>query len=71
MATLVELQAQLASLEKARGSGALIVRHGDTQVTYRSMDELIKAINIIIGLINEASGIKRKPRYIRQTSKGL
>lgn len=71
MATAAELQIQLTSLKKARASGALVVRHGDTQVTYRSMKELQEAIDVITGELNEVNGVKRRPRYLRQSSKGL
>jgi hypothetical protein len=71
MATAEELTAQLTSLKKARASGALMVRHGDTQVTYRSIDELNKAISAITDELNAATGKKRRPRYARQERKGL
>lgn len=71
MATPEELQAQLTSLRKARASGALVVRHGDTQVTYRSIDDLQKAIDAIIKELNAARGKKRRPRYVRQDRRGL
>lgn len=71
MADVAELQLQLAALKKARSSGALIVKHGDTQVTYRSIEELQKAIDIITGEINQANGVSRKPVYIKQRTKAL
>lgn len=71
MATLEELNLQLAALKKARASGVLIVRHGDTQVTYRSIDDIQKAIDAIIEEINALKGIKRRPRYVRQDGRGL
>lgn len=71
MATPEELQAQLTALKKARASGALIVRHGDTQVTYRSITELQLAIDAITKELNAAKGVKRRPRYIRQDRRGL
>lgn len=71
MADVAELQTQLTALKKARASGALIVKHGDTQVTYRSIAELQSAIDIITGEINQANGVSRKPVYVKQSSKGL
>lgn len=71
MATPEELQNQLTALKKARASGALVVRHGDTQVTYRSIAELQLAIEAITKELNAATGKKRRPHYIRQTRRGL
>lgn len=71
MTELGDLQTQLAALKKARGSGALIVRHGDTSVQYRSISELDDAIASINGEINSLNGVGRKPRYGIQTTKGL
>lgn len=70
MATLDDLTAQLAALEKARASGALRVRHGDTDVTYRSIDDIRKAIADIEGAIAALNGTQRKPRYVYQPDKG-
>lgn len=71
MATPDELQTQLTALKKARASGALVVRHGDTQVTYRSITELQLAIDAITKELNVAKGRKRRPHYIRQDRRGL
>lgn len=71
MADVEELRKQLAALKKARASGALIVRHGDTQVTYRSIAEIQAAIDAIIEEINAATGKRRRPRYLRQDRRGL
>lgn len=71
MADAAEIQTQLTALKKARASGALMVRHGDTQVTYRSVAELQQAIDILTGELNTANGVGRGPRYVRQTSKDL
>lgn len=65
------LTAQLASLKKAQRSGTLSVRHGDTSVTYRSMAELILAINAVQKEINTLNGVTRKPRYVEQRTRGL
>ena len=37
------LQAQIEALDAAMATGELIVRYGDRSVTYRSVDELMKA----------------------------
>jgi len=44
MATPTEIQAWIAALEAALGSGELSVRHGDKTVVYRSVDELRLAL---------------------------
>ncbi|MBL8577734.1 MAG: hypothetical protein JNK47_10940 [Mesorhizobium sp.] len=72
MATADELNAQLTALKKARASGALVIRHGDTQVTYRSIAELQKAIDAIQNELDALTGKrKRGPRYVRQDRRGL
>lgn len=70
--TLAEWEARLEVLEKAFTSGTLIVKHGDTQLTYRSMDELSKAITYVKGKIDKLSDATgRRPRYVQQDTKGL
>ena len=39
---------QLASLDAAIASGQLTVRHGDRLVTYREIDQLLKARNALL-----------------------
>lgn len=68
--TLEQLEEQLASLREAKASGALIVRHGDTQVTYRSMAELKEAIADLVTEVNKLNGVSRGPRYVRQSKRG-
>lgn len=70
MSQVQELQAELRALKKARASGALIVRHGDAQITYRSVEELNKAIEAVTKELNAAKGKKRHPRYLRQSGRG-
>lgn len=59
MATLSELQAQLAALKLARNSGALVVRKGDDMVTYRSLKEIEE---IIAQLEGEIAALTDTPR---------
>jgi hypothetical protein len=71
MATLAQNQARLESLKAARDTGALRVRHGDTDTTFRSLDELERIIAQLEGTIATQSGSSRKRvTYIRQDSKG-
>jgi len=62
VATLSELQAQKAALEAARGSGELRIRNLDREVTYRSIEEIDKAIATIDDAIAKVDG---KPRTYR------
>ncbi len=72
MATLAQLQAQLAAIEAAYASGVLVVRHGDTQTTFRSLKEMSEIIAKLKAEIAAANGTQRRgPRYIKQTGKGL
>lgn len=72
MATLSELQTRLETLKKARGSGALMVRHGDQSVTYRSLAEMEQIISELEGEIAALGGTRRrKIRYAYQSGKGL
>lgn len=70
---IATLEVQLTALKKARGSGVLTVRHGDTSVTYQSMEALLAAISSIVSEIKALGGGSggRKPRYIIQRTKGL
>lgn len=68
--TQQQLQESLDSLNEALGSGALVVKHGDTQITYRSVAELKAAIAEVTAQMNALGGVGRKPRYAVQYSKG-
>ncbi len=73
MATQVELQARLDALRKARDTGALEVRHGDTRVVYRTMTEMERIISALEAEIFALAGnstLRRKRRYIYQSGKG-
>lgn len=66
-----ELSDRLAALKKARDSGALIVKHGETMTTFRSLSEIER---IIAELESEIAGLvtpQRRIRYIFQSGKGL
>jgi hypothetical protein len=73
MALSVEtLQQQLDDLDEAIATGVLVVKHGDTSVTYRSHDQLLAARSHIVDMLNKAQG--RGPRrvsYVRQYGKAL
>jgi hypothetical protein len=71
MATAAELTTRLADLKRARDSGVLIVKHGDTSNTYRSLDEIERIIGEIESEISTLNGTaKRRVRHAYQISKG-
>lgn len=43
---------RLAALKRARDSGVLTVRHGDTSTTYRSLDEIERIISALEVQVN-------------------
>jgi hypothetical protein len=57
--TLEELQSQRAALAKALHTGAFQVRRGDKQVTYRSVEEIKKALAALDEAIALVSGKRR------------
>jgi hypothetical protein len=60
--------ADIDALDRAIASGELMVRHGERQVTYRSLDELIKARATIAAEIAASAATSRAyPRYQRAT----
>jgi hypothetical protein len=68
---ITEMNELLDDLKRARASGVLVVKHGDTTTTYRSIDEIAKAISEIEGDIAKATGRRRRRvRYVSQRSKG-
>lgn len=53
-------QAQIDALKKAIASGVLTVRHGDEQVTYRSLAEMQAALKAMEGEVNPDSVAMRR-----------
>lgn len=60
-------QSELEAIEKAIATGVLTVRYQDKQVTYRSMDELIKARSLMIKALKK----RGKKSFYPSHSKGL
>lgn len=63
-------QAQLDALDLALAQGALTVKYADKQVTYRSLDEMIRIRNLIANSLSASTGtgyVEVKPQF----SKGL
>ena len=71
MSELSVLQDRLAKLRKARASGVLEIRHGETSTRYKSDSEMAAAEAALVGQINAVAGTARGPKYIHQTGKGL
>lgn len=72
MASLATLQARLEALDAAIASGVLMVRHGETSTTFRSMKDLLAARAEIQKQIDILQGTARtRIRYAYQSDKGL
>jgi hypothetical protein len=70
--TEAQLQARIDAIRSARDTGALIVRHGDTQTQFRSLIEMNQIIADLEGQLSTLQGKTRnRVSYIRQTCKGL
>jgi len=63
-------QAQLDVIEAAIASGELTVHFSDRSVTYRSMDDLLKARGVIKDALASQSGSATDRFSFVQTSKG-
>ena len=59
MPSTADLQARLEALKAARDSGVLRVRYGETDTTYRSLDEIDRIIAAIETDLARASGAQR------------
>lgn len=67
-----QIAAYLANLKKARNTGVLTVKHGETLTTFRSLAEIEKIIASLEGDLATANGTaKKRVRYAYQSSKGL
>jgi hypothetical protein len=62
-------QQQLEAIEAAIASGELTVRFGDRTVTYRSMDELLRARAVIIEALASDAGTSTDRFSFGQVSK--
>ena len=64
-------QADLDTLEAAMVSGQRRVRLNGREVEYHSIDQMVKARDLIQSSINRESGVRRPTAYRARTSKGL
>lgn len=71
--TAEQIQAKLTALRGARDTGALTVRHGDTQTTFRSLPEMNAIIADLESQLATVQGTapRKRVNYIRQKCKGL
>ena len=71
MATLQELEADLANLKKIKSEGALKVQDGDKRVEYRSLAEVDRAITDIEGEFAGLNGTRRTRQIRIYPNRGL
>lgn len=60
---------QLAAIRRAFASGVTRVRHGDSETSYRSLEEMERILKTVEA--DRSGAPKRRVGYTRQTSKGL
>jgi hypothetical protein len=61
----------LAALERALASGVMRVRYSDgKEVTYRSTDELLRAIAVVKGQMAQAAGAPRTMSALASFTRG-
>jgi hypothetical protein len=66
------ITSRLEALKKARDTGVLTVKHGETLTTFRTLAEIEKIIASLEGDLAAANGTaKRRLRYMYQSGKGL
>jgi hypothetical protein len=70
---LAQKKKRLAAIRKAYDTGVLVVRHGDTTTTFRSLSEMERIISRLEDEIAGLEGKRLRPRvkYITQRRKGL
>lgn len=61
---------RLELLKKARDTGVLSIRHGDTTTEFRSLDEIEKIIAVLEGNLGITSTRRRRLKYAYQSDKG-
>ena len=64
-------QTQIDTLKSAIAEGALKVRFGDREVTYRSLDEMRQTLRMMEDEVRAAAGRPRRRRIGFMTGKGL
>ncbi|MFY1071726.1 MULTISPECIES: phage head-tail joining protein [Pseudomonas] len=64
-------QAHLAAVERAIARGERVVRYSDRTVEYRTVDELIKARDLIRTELAQAAGPRSRVVRLHHGGKGL
>ncbi|AGN81572.1 hypothetical protein N5K35_15610 [Pseudomonas sp. GD03651] len=64
-------QAHLAAVERAIARGERVVRYSDRTVEYRSVDELIKARDLIRTELAQSAGPRSRVVRLHHGGKGL
>ncbi|RWC29832.1 MAG: hypothetical protein EOS70_23375 [Mesorhizobium sp.] len=71
MADAATITTRLEALKKARDTGVLTVKHGETLTTFRSLAEIEKIITSLEEDLAAANGTpKRRLRYAYQSGRG-
>jgi superfamily I DNA and RNA helicase len=68
-ATKEQLEARLEALKRSRDTGVLVVSHGDTSTTYRSLREMNSIIDDLEAEIAAFDDGKKRYRTIRLHTK--
>ncbi|MHB2169951.1 phage head-tail joining protein [Alsobacter sp. R-9] len=58
-ASLDTLQARRDALLAAMASGVLTIRHGESLTTYRSLEEMERALALLDAQIDQANSVRR------------
>ena len=67
-----QIQQRIDALRKARDTGALIVRHGETSTQFRSLKEIDSILADLEGQLATVQGNARsRVRYVRQDTSAL
>ena len=70
--TAGQIQLRLTEITKARDSGVLMVRHGDTSTQFRSLAEMNNTITTLQRQLDKVNGVKKsRVNYISQDTKGF
>lgn len=67
---IADITARIVVLKRARDSGVLSVRHGDTFTQFRSLAEMQAIITTLENDLSSDSGTLRRVRYSMQRGKG-
>lgn len=69
--TATQIETKIEELQLAIGSGALRVKHGDTEVMYQDIAAMLRALSYLQGLLAEVSDATRIRAVRFKTDKGF